>query len=39
MLDNLQGGKSFKQARHNNFSWLELNNNISFQLRIKAIKN
>lgn len=39
ILDNSQGGESFKQAWNKDFSWLELNDNISFQLRRKAIKN
>ncbi|MGO2182688.1 MAG: hypothetical protein ACTH36_10280 [Pseudoalteromonas nigrifaciens] len=39
ILDNSQGEESFKQAWNKDFSWLELNDNISFQLRRKAIKN
>ncbi|ATG77057.1 hypothetical protein [Pseudoalteromonas sp. 1_2015MBL_MicDiv] len=39
ILDNSQGGESFKQAWNKDFSWLELNDNISSQLRRNAIKN
>ena len=36
ILDNSQGGESFKQAWNKDFSWLELNDNISSQLRRNA---
>lgn len=38
LLDNSQGGESFKQAWNKDFSWLELNNNISSQLKRNAEK-
>ncbi|WP_404340550.1 hypothetical protein [Pseudoalteromonas mariniglutinosa] len=36
ILDNSQGGKSFKQAWNKDFSWLEFNDNISAQLSRNA---
>ena len=36
ILDNSQGDESFKQAWNKDFSWLELNDNISSQLRRNA---
>ncbi|OUS74522.1 hypothetical protein B5G52_00485 [Pseudoalteromonas sp. A601] len=36
ILDNSQGTESFKQAWNKDFSWLELNDNISSQLRRNA---
>lgn len=38
ILDNSQGGTSFKQAWNKDFSWLELNDNISSQLSRNASK-
>jgi len=38
ILDNSQGTESFKQAWNKDFSWLELNDSISAQLRRNATK-
>lgn len=38
IMDNSQGGESFKQAWNKDFSWLELHDNISFQLGRNAEK-
>lgn len=38
ILDNSQGGESFKKAWNKDFSWLELSDNISAQLKRNAEK-